>query len=225
MSEYNGNSRAISTNQTGLHEKLDAIVKKYQHSVSQRPISEHTQSAFNQACEWLAGWQGPVILDSCCGVGESSANLAKRFPQHKIIGIDKSAARIDKHHAYRKGEDNYLLVRADVNDFWRLVRQSDWQISQHFLLYPNPYPKASQVQKRWHASAAMPDLMAITPNIQVRSNWVVYLMEFARAASHYGATSQLSSVAEGDAFTPFERKYQQSGQTCWQLDCANEESE
>ncbi|MCW8109237.1 methyltransferase domain-containing protein [Alteromonas ponticola] len=225
MSAPLGNSRSISTNQVGVHDKLDDIVKKYQQSESRRPISEHTQFAFAQASDWLEGWNGPVILDSCCGVGESTANLAKRFPAHKIIGIDKSAARIDKHHAYRGSNDNYRLVRADVNDFWRLVRRSNWQVCQHFLLYPNPYPKSSQVQKRWHASAAMPDLMAITSSIQVRSNWVVYLMEFAQAARHYGVTSHLSSIAQGDAFTPFERKYQQSGQTCWRLDCGSEEQE
>ncbi|MCW8091961.1 tRNA (guanine(46)-N(7))-methyltransferase TrmB [Alteromonas sp. ASW11-130] len=225
MSESCGNSRSISTNQTSVHDKLDDIVKKYQQNESKRPISEHTDLAFEQTCDWLEGWQGPIILDSCCGVGESTANLANKFPDHKVIGIDKSEARIGKHHAYQKGDSNYLLIRADVNDFWRLVRSSNWQVSQHYLLYPNPYPKASQVQKRWHASAAMPALMAITGNIQVRSNWLVYLMEFARAASHYGVRSDLTSIVQEDAFTPFERKYQQSGQTCWKLDCYSEEGE
>lgn len=225
MSSTAGNSRTITTNQTGVHDKLDEIVKKYQSGASQRPISEHTQQAFEHACNWLRSWRGPVILDSCCGVGQSTVNLAHHYPDHKIIGVDKSAARIEKHHAYGTEAGNYLLVRADVNDFWRLVRRSDWQVQKHYLLYPNPYPKASQVQKRWHASAAMPDLMAMTPNIQVRSNWVVYLMEFAQAAAHYGVSAELTSISEQQAFTPFERKYQQSGQTCWQLDCRHEESE
>ena len=34
-----GNSRAITTNQTGVHEKLIDLVSKYLHSVNHRPIN------------------------------------------------------------------------------------------------------------------------------------------------------------------------------------------
>jgi len=218
-----GNSRAITTNQQGVHEKLDDLVIKYQKSVNQRPIGEHTQVAFEEACNWIADFDGDIILDSCCGVGESTATIARLNPECRIIGIDKSEQRIDKHSHYAVHQDNYRVIRADVNDFWRLVRQANWKVSQHYLLYPNPYPKKTQVQKRWHGSAAMVDLMAITPNIEVRSNWLVYLMEFAKAAQHYGVTADLAEITSHEAMTPFERKYRASGQLCWQLLCRSEE--
>lgn len=218
-----GNSREITTSQQGVHDKLDELVAKYQQSENKRPISAHTQQAFDEINAWLEGFNGDIILDSCCGVGESTANLAKAYPKARIIGIDKSALRVDKHEHYRAQSDNYRVIRADVNDFWRLVRQSDWPVSQHFLLYPNPYPKKTQVQKRWHASAAMVDLMAITPHIEVRSNWLIYLLEFAQAAKHYGAVSNLSEVTGESHMTPFERKYRASGQVCWKLRCLSDE--
>ena len=218
-----GNSRGISTSQVGVHDKLDELVVKYQHSENKRPISAHTQAAFEKTCEWLEGFDGDVILDSCCGVGESTANIARANPEARVIGIDKSEIRVEKHEHYRTELSNYTVIRADVNDFWRLVRQSNWRVTQHFLLYPNPYPKKTQVQKRWHASAAMVDLMAITPHIEVRSNWLIYLMEFAQAAKHYGVMSDLSEITGDDCMTPFERKYRASGQVCWQLQCRNEE--
>ncbi len=222
-----GNSREITTSQVGIHDKLDDLVKKYQASENKRPISDHTQTAFDEVSAWLDngnGFNGEVILDSCCGVGESTANIARANPDARVIGIDKSALRVDKHEHYSAQQDNYRVIRADVNDFWRLVKQSNWNVTQHFLLYPNPYPKKTQVQKRWHGSAAMVDLMAITPNIEVRSNWLIYLMEFAQAAKHYGMVSDLSEVTGENHMTPFERKYRGSGQSCWQLNCRSEES-
>lgn len=217
MSQAEGNSRAITTNQTGVHDKLDALVARYKCAQNHRPVSDHTQQAFGEAVAWLGNWQGPIVLDSCCGVGESTARLSERHPEAKVIGLDKSAARVSKHSHYASQQDNYRVFRADVNDFWRLVRQANWSVSKHYLLYPNPYPKSAQVQKRWHASPAFVDFIAITHHIEVRSNWLIYLMEFAQAAGHYGVQCDLQQVSQNDPLTPFERKYQRSGQVCWQL--------
>ncbi len=212
-----GNSRAITTNQIGVNDKLDALVEKYKNSVNQRPIGEHTQAAFDEASEWLASGSGEIILDSCCGVGESTANLARENPDCRVIGLDKSELRVGKHAHYSAGQDNYRVIRADVNDFWRLVNQHKWQVKQHFLLYPNPYPKKTQIQKRWHASAAMPDLMAICQDLEVRSNWQIYVEEFAQAATHYGLHGVVKSIDTTNPMTPFERKYSSSGQACWRV--------
>lgn len=218
-----GNSRSISTNQQGVHDKLDELVARYQRATNQRPVSAHTQQAFDEVSAWLDGFDGGIILDSCCGVGESTARLADKYPDCRVIGLDKSQLRLEKHDNYASDCTNYRVVRADVNDFWRLVADARWPVNKHYLLYPNPYPKASQVQKRWHGSPAMQALMALSDEVEVRSNWLVYLLEFAQAAKHYGRIGDICTVTGGDAFTPFERKYMASGQTCWQLVCGHEE--
>lgn len=218
MSNTGGNSRSITTTQTGPHEKLDALVKRYQQSPSQRPVSAHTQAAFDEILLWLTSTNQPLILDSCCGVGESTARLAKAFPDALVLGVDKSAQRVGKHSHYVQPEvDNYQVIRADVIDLWRLLVAHKVPVAAHYLLYPNPYPKASQVQKRWHGCAAFVDLMALTAHVEVRSNWLIYLLEFAQAAGHYGLRCDIQPVSGEQAFTPFERKYLASGQTCWQL--------
>ena len=66
--------------------------------------------------------------------------------------------------------------------------------------------------------------MAITPHIEVRSNWLVYLLEFAQAAQQYGIQSDIIEITGDKSMTPFERKYRASGQVCWQLLCGQEES-
>lgn len=209
--------RGITTSQTEPHEKLLQYVERYRNSKRLRPVSGHTQTAFDECVSWLNGWQGHVIFDSCCGVGESTAVIAAQFPDAKVIGIDKSAARLAKHGHYQNDLNNYRIVRADVNDFWFLARQHGLQLSQHFLLYPNPYPKPSQVQKRWHAGPAMPDFVSLGGQLHIRSNWKILVQEFQMALSVYGIDSDISAVNSGPPLTPFERKYCGAGQQCWQL--------
>jgi tRNA G46 methylase TrmB len=241
--------REISTNQDSVHDDLQEIVHKYRVNDFKKPIAAHTQKAFDDIIAWLdepslskgpSSFAGDIIIDACCGVGESSLALAKQFPLAKVVGVDKSGARLAKHGHYvntksandkgvhHKGDENeetYSNVRvfqADLNDFWRLLSQhieakkSDWQVVKQCLFYPNPYPKKSQVQKRWHASPAFPSLLRCCNNIEVRSNWKIYIEEFSVALTEYGVQSNIDLVS-GDPITPFERKYSESGQQCWQL--------
>ncbi len=225
--------REITSNQLGMHEDLASIVNKYRQSEFKKPIAEHTRQTFQLVIDWLGDWQGDVIIDACCGVGESSIVLAQQNPRAKVIGIDKSVARLDKHAYYKrqkddesvrkssnKSADNVKVFQADLNDFWRLIADysagAKWTISKQCLFYPNPYPKKAQVQKRWHASPALIALLKCSRNIEVRSNWLTYLEEFQQALIIHGVKSNIKAVS-GAPITPFERKYTESGQRCWQL--------
>ncbi|MFT5713090.1 MAG: tRNA (guanine-N7-)-methyltransferase, partial [Glaciecola sp.] len=53
-------------------------------------------------------------------------------------------------------------------------------------------------------------------NIEVRSNWLTYLSEFQQALGIHGVKSEINQVS-GVPITPFERKYIESGQSCWRL--------
>jgi tRNA G46 methylase TrmB len=225
--------REVISKQVSVHDDLLSLVNKHKVNDFKRPIAEHTQQAFDQAMSWLGDWQGNVILDACCGVGESTLNIAKNNPNARVIGVDKSAQRLDKHQYYAKKNEkgaatanNYLILQADLNDFWRLLAQmlndSDksikWRLLKQYILYPNPYPKKSQVGKRWHASAVFPSIIACCKNIELRSNWQIYVQEFVNAAEQYGVDMKLSSIAQDEAYspiTPFERKYSDAGQALW----------
>lgn len=242
-------ARSIITNQAGVHEDLVKVLAKHQSNDFQRPVAEHTIVAFEQMLEWLGGWHGDVIIDACCGVGESTLNIAQQYSTSRVIGVDKSVARLDKHKSYagkntsvkaialhsdnaieqkyvENVPQNYLLLQADLNDFWRLLhdyvsQQSPaWKIVKQFILYPNPYPKKAQLGKRWHAGALFPYIIKLCANIEVRSNWRIYIDEFLLAAEFYGLVGGIESVSEDDidkAYTPFERKYLAANQTCFKL--------
>lgn len=215
-----GVSKPITTNQTGVHDKLQDVVEKHARTHFAKPIQAHTLAAFETVQHWLAQQpNAPIILDSCCGVGESTYHHAMANPESRVIGIDKSAQRIGKHLHYQSTPiDNYLVIQADVRDFWRLVVQHDWPISHHYLLYPNPYPKSSQLTKRWYAHPAFTDLTNIRAKLTVRSNWALYIEEFAQALKYRGFESRWANYQSASPQTPFERKYWASGHQSWQLE-------
>ncbi len=214
-----GNSRTITTNQEGPHEKVPELVKKHLKSASKKPFNQHTLDAFKLVSQWLDTMNPdkvkPLIMDSCCGVGESTAVIADLHPDALVIGVDKSALRIRKHDVYANNHSNYLVIRADLNDFWRLASQHEWQLHKHYLLYPNPYPKSAQVQKRWHTSSAFKDILALGGLVEVRSNWKIYIEEFAIALQTAGFSATAELYQSDTPTTPFERKYWASGQQSW----------
>ncbi|WP_289028312.1 SAM-dependent methyltransferase [uncultured Paraglaciecola sp.] len=210
-------ARSITTNQVGIHQNLEKVVQRHLNSSSQKPLSNHTKDAFIEVLEWLGDWQGPLILDSCCGVGESTANIALAHPETKVIGVDKSALRTQKHHVYSAKTDNYLVVRADLQDFLRLLVLEEKQLYKHYLLYPNPYPKSAHLQRRWYASSTFTDIIKLGGIFEVRSNWKLYIEEFAQALLIANIQSNVTQVEKITPMTPFERKYWESGQDSWKL--------
>ena len=209
-----GNSKVVTTNQQGIHQNLLHTVQRHLDHPSQKPYSEHTQQAFMHAKAWLANKTGRIILDACCGNGESTEIIAAMYPDCWVVGVDKSIHRLERHTG---SGSNYLLVQADLQDFWRLARQDHWQLYKHYLLYPNPYPKSVHYKRRWHASPALVDIIALGGELIVRSNWQLYIEEFVAALSVANVASQCEPYHSSTPMTAFERKYWLSGQSSWQL--------
>jgi tRNA G46 methylase TrmB len=223
-----GDSKVIITNQTGIHEKLDEVVQRHLTHPFQKPYQVHTQKAFDDINEQVQAFldknpDGKVILDSCCGVGQSTRLLATLNPNDLVVGVDKSSSRIERNvegfdvdSGYQA--ENYHLVRADLNDFYRLVKAANWPVTKHYILYPNPWPKSKHLQRRWHGSAVFPTLITLGNQIILRSNWRLYLEEFQQAAKQVNLNGDLVALDVSEQpLTPFEAKYQASGQVCWQL--------
>lgn len=213
-------SLKISSNQTGIHESLEKIVRKHLANDFQRPFPQYSLDAFDSINNLVSKYQGPIIIDSFCGVGESTATIAAQHPEALVIGIDKSALRINKHaESYRNGATNYHLVRADVDDFWRLAVAAQWRPVKHYILYPNPWPKSSQLKRRCHGSPLFTSILALGGELEVRSNWPTYIDEFSRALSIAGQASIVEKFNPRPAITPFERKYSLSNHELWRCLC------
>lgn len=207
----------IDTDQQGPHNDLHSIVTKHTSHAWRKPVPAHTQQAADEALEWLQQQNKPVILDSFCGTGMSTAWLAQHYPDHAVIGVDKSEHRLNK-HVSKRAADNYLLVRAECEPLWRVLVDEGVKLSRHFMLYPNPWPKAKQVKRRIHGHPGFPLLKALGGEIEVRSNWQIYVEEFGAAFELLkGQPGNISTYQFYEPMTLFEKKYFLRGQTLWRF--------
>lgn len=211
-----GNSRPVHSGQRGVHEGLAQRLTRHLQQPFRRPYAAHSLEAFALAQGLVEAHGGPLIFDSGCGVGDSTRMIAERFEDHLVLGLDRSADRLGRKRPPLP--PNARLIRADLVDFWRLARAAGWNPARHFLLYPNPYPKAGQLNKRFHGHPVFPDLVALGGRLECRSNWRTYLEEMNLALKMLDNQGVLGPVPECPAIsTAFERKYRASGHELWQL--------
>ncbi len=210
-------SKKVISNQAGVHERLVEYVKKHIASDYRKPYRAHNLDAFSMFESELAS-RSPdaLILDSCCGTGMSTRMLAERNPKALVVGIDQSEHRLNKHTDSEPG--NCLFLRANCEDVWRLFVDHGIVFDQHFILYPNPWPKSVQFKRRWQGHPVFPVLSQLSKTITLRSNWSTYLDEFSLAWEILtGTESHTESIVIDEAMTLFEKKYAGSGQPLFEL--------
>lgn len=235
-------ARAVTTNQPDIYDKLEEVVRKYASTEYLRPIADHTRIAFAEAEKFVLNFYESacneggavrgtykVILDSGCGTGESTLNIAIANPDVPVIGIDKSATRLTKAGT---APQNAFLVRAELLDFWRLalgkVKAGQWHIPYHALYYPNPWPKQSEATRRFHLHPIFPTLLQLGDTLELRTNWEIYAREFAEAARVLDSIAFGSRMTTGETIarepfeperpiTAFERKYKEARQQLWRV--------
>jgi tRNA G46 methylase TrmB len=101
----------------------------------------------------------------------STYKLAEMFQTLPVIGIDRSGFRLEKglevgraasQDVMKIRTSNALLIRAELADFWLLVFQDpSLEVHSNYILYPNPYPKAQHLKRRWHGHPIFPILLSL----------------------------------------------------------------
>ncbi|WP_291991662.1 methyltransferase domain-containing protein [Candidatus Accumulibacter sp. ACC003] len=215
------NSRVPSSAQNTVHEQLPMVLERHLKTPFRKPYADYNRAAFAASFERFQRLApgAPLILDACCGVGESSVALARAFPGHYVIGVDQSAARLQRGQQSQQAQGadcswpaNLDLVRADLVDYWRLLLDAGVQLDRHYLLYPNPWPKIGHLRRRWHGHPVFPALLALGGVLECRSNWPIYIAEHCLAVQQLtGRAALCQPYAPAQSMTPFERKYLDSG--------------
>ncbi|MFO7551428.1 MAG: SAM-dependent methyltransferase [Haliea sp.] len=206
-------SRAVTSNQPGLHPRLARTVLRHLHHPHRSPLAAHNQSVWEDLRPLLQADPRPLVLDSFCGTGMSTALLAQRHPGHLVIGIDRSAHRLHRHIAAPGA--NYLLLQAECEPLWQQLAGAGLRVDYHYLLYPNPWPKSRHLQRRVHGHPGFRDLLALGGRVELRSNWQLYVEEFGVAMHLAGVRGLVRQLPEAPALTRFEDKYRRSGQLLW----------
>lgn len=193
------------TSQKEIHQDLTDKVLFYKNSTYQKPIASHQKNALEQILNFVKNSHKPIIIDSGCGTGLSTKNLAERFFDHIIIGIDRSIHRLSK--AETKTGKNFILVRGDFIDLWRLLAEQNLPISHHFMFYPNPSPKAAHLTRRFYAHPVFSTMLHLAPYFEMRTNWDIFAQECKLAFTLYGQQPELSIKSDSSYITLFEKKY------------------
>ena len=215
------NSRIPESAQSGIHEQLVRRVERHLAEPFRKPYADYNRAAFAASLE---GWdqRAPLILDAGCGVGHSTIQLARSFPDHWVIGVDQSQDRLERRKPYPDAllPTNMVFVRADLVDYWRLCVDAGVKLARHYILYPNPWPKIGHLARRWHAHPVFPFIPQLGGVLECRTNWRVYIEEFASALSIVtGRSTPWETFEASVPLTPFERKYRDSGQALYRLVC------
>ena len=137
--------------------ELRKVVQKHCHTLDtflqNRPIARHTAAAFEATKELLESNGPPAssrkfILDSGCGTARSSMLLGEQYPDHTILGVDRSFVRLNRNadneaddsdtsiRPFQAVSDNVVLVRAELTDFWRCCLNEKWNIDSTTYYIP-----------------------------------------------------------------------------------------
>jgi tRNA (guanine-N7-)-methyltransferase len=220
------NSRVPTSAQEGIHRHLVARLERHRQASFRKPCADYNRVAFAASIErWRCmAPDAPLILDACCGTGESSLALAALFSDHYVIGVDQSEVRLRRRLAAQDAfvaplsgwPPNIGFARADLVDYWRLLRDEGIRLARHYLLYPNPWPKIGHLSRRWHGHPVFPTLLELGGVLECRSNWRIYIEEFCLAVSTLtGRETPCEAFVPASPLSPFERKYQTSGHTLY----------
>lgn len=167
----------------------------------------------------------PIIIEIGAGAGLHAIQYAKKNPHHFIIPIERTKI---KAHAllqrvlHHPALTNIYPVYGDAIE-WICRHCQPNEINAYYILYPNPYPKAKQANKRFMHMPFMAKLIeTLQPGgtITLATNIVSYYEE---AKLSFKTVWQLELVSDKvippdtQARTHFEKKYLARGESCFNL--------
>jgi tRNA (guanine-N7-)-methyltransferase len=167
---------------------------------------------------------GPVCVEIGAGQGFFAVQFAKANPAKTLIAIERTQERFAKlqRRVVNNRCDNVIPVRANAVN-WIAHCLPCQSVDNYFLWYPNPYPKPSQRNKRFHAMPFMAYLLqTLKPygTFTLATNQGFYYRE-ARTlmVDVWGLTCVVDRQIEPQHSprTHFEKKYLGRGDHCWQL--------
>lgn len=209
-------ARRIIGGQEDIHPDLIRLVSKHTKKTFLKPIQGHNQAAFKIFLKSIKESSFKrLILDLGAGTGESSYQWALEHSDDYVVSIDRSEVRLNK--GVKQKLNNLLYLRTDIEDFIRLFLKEGLKASRTHLFYPNPYPKQSQINKRWYAHPIFESLINSTDFLEVRTNWELYIKEFHLALELFDIKSQVKVYIPEQTVSAFEKKYFLDGQTLYQL--------
>jgi len=164
------------------------------------------------------------VLEIGAGAGLHALAWARAHPESVIFAVEHSRSRFAR-LAARAAEaslGNLVPIHADAESFV-VHLLGEIRLARVMILYPNPYPKHSQANKRWHEMPFMKELLARMHSnavLELATNLDFYAKDFEERMLETWNLRRLSrrrvTSVEDPTFvarTHFEKKYYERGES------------
>lgn len=171
----------------------------------------------------------PLDLEIGCGVGWHPIQYARENPGRFLAAIEHTRTRFEsfERRVLRHPElTNLMAIHADAIE-WVTHALAPESVERIFLLYPNPYPKRSDLNKRWHAMPFMGRLLSVLKTggeLRLATNERFYFEEAREFLDNRWKMKIQESISFTNTTAPvgaprthFEKKYLARGETCFEL--------
>ncbi len=173
---------------------------------------------------WKRGYES-LSIEIGCGVGLHPIQWCQNHPDKTLLALERTKNKFQSFQSRINSHEltNLFPVFGDAQD-WLPANVKENSVDHIFLLYPNPYPKEKQANKRWYRSPFAHYLIKILKRhgqIHFATNEKFLRDECVRYAKEFWqlnlAEERVSSSAPWSPRTHFEKKYLGRGLTCYDL--------
>ncbi len=166
-----------------------------------------------------------LAIEIGCGVGLHPIQWCQSHPDKALLALERTKNKFQSFQSRIDSHDlpNLFPVFGDAQD-WAPAHLKENSVDQIFLLYPNPYPKEKQANKRWYRSPFAHYLLNILkPKGQIhfatnekflRDECLMYAKEFWNLKVF---KERISTSTTWKPRTHFEKKYLGRGLTCYDI--------
>lgn len=193
-------------------------IRRYKNYWSRIPLEKQC---------WRRRLQGKKSLNIEVGAGAGlhAMQFSKESPGDLLIPIERTKVKFTSLKSRYQGHgcpDNLYPVYDDATK-WISQNISPGEVDSYYFLYPNPYPKSSQSNKRFHNMPFMHYLIETLKKhgkLTLATNEAFYYQEFKNnMVNYFGLTiySDFIVPKEACARTHFEKKYLERGEQCFNL--------
>jgi tRNA (guanine-N7-)-methyltransferase len=95
----------------------------------------------------IFGRAAPLHVDLGCGDGSFLCELARRFPEKNLLGIDKLAGRVAKTSRKAFDLENVRVLNVEISYAVRYLLPEE-SVDTFYLFFPDPWPKRRHHRRR-----------------------------------------------------------------------------
>ena len=213
------------------HEHEQEQEQEQEHELQEKKSLESNQSYsfqtwWNSQKALYPSMDYPLHIEIGCGQGLHPVRWAQSHPNAGLVAIERTRGKFSKliSRLESHGITSVLPVNQDASH-WLPHNLGLNSVDRFYFFYPNPYPKESQANKRWHRNPFFEyilECLKVSGSIEMASNLPWYIEEAKLyCQQHWGlklvSEQRLSLCNEYKPQTHFEKKYLLKGEPCTHL--------